>query len=91
MYDGETSIQTRLSYHEAEETLHCALENGLDLHVNEHQKTWHYRARSNEEECQISFFYFARRASKLRCYSNVMHSFNWKSVVEHDGGVKMRG
>ena len=30
-------------------TLHCALENGADLYVNEHQKTQHYRARSTEE------------------------------------------
>ena len=30
-------------------TLHCALENGADLYVNEHQKILHYRARSTEE------------------------------------------
>ena len=30
-------------------TLHCALENGADLYVNEHQKIRHYRARSTEE------------------------------------------
>ena len=30
-------------------TLHCALENGLDLYVNELQKMRHYRARSTEE------------------------------------------
>ena len=30
-------------------TLHCALENGADLYVNEHQKIRHYRARSAEE------------------------------------------
>ena len=30
-------------------TLHCALENGADLHVNERQKIRHYRARSTEE------------------------------------------
>ena len=29
-------------------------------------------------------FYFARRAPKLR---DVIHSFYWKSAVEHDGGV----
>ena len=27
-------------------TLHCALENGADLYVNELQKIRHYRARS---------------------------------------------
>ena len=30
-------------------TLHCALENGVDLYVNENQKIRHYRARSTEE------------------------------------------
>ena len=31
-------------------TLHCALENGADLYVNERQKIGHYRARSAEEK-----------------------------------------
>ena len=31
------------------DTLHCALENGADLYVNERQKIGHYRARSTEE------------------------------------------
>ena len=30
-------------------TLHCALEIGADLYVNERQKIRHYRARSTEE------------------------------------------
>ena len=30
-------------------TLHCALENGSDLYVNERQKIRHYHARSTEE------------------------------------------
>ena len=30
-------------------TLHCTLENGADLYVNENQKIRHYRARSTEE------------------------------------------
>ena len=30
-------------------TLHCALENGVDLYVNEHQEIRHYRVRSAEE------------------------------------------
>ena len=30
-------------------TLHCVLENGLDLYVNERQKIRHYRTRSTEE------------------------------------------
>ena len=29
--------------------LHCALEIGMDLHVNKRQKIRHYRARSTEE------------------------------------------
>ena len=33
------------------------------------------------------YFYFARRAPKLRYYSDVIHSINWKSAVERDGGV----
>ena len=51
-------------------TLHCALENGADLYVNEHQKIRHYRTRSTEErrkkkECQIAIFYFARCVCKI--------------------------
>ena len=30
-------------------TLHCALENGADLYVNERQKIRHYRGKSIEE------------------------------------------
>ena len=30
-------------------TLHCTLENGVALYVNEHQKIQHYRASSAEE------------------------------------------
>ena len=46
----ETSIlDYRSSYPEAVSTMHCALENGADLHVNERQKIRHYRARSTEE------------------------------------------
>ena len=67
------------------------LENGSDLHVNERQKIRNYRGRSTgekeEEEAAMAFFYFARRAPKLRYYGDVIHSFYWKSAVEHDGGV----
>ena len=38
----------------------------------------------------MAIFYIAWRASKLRYYGDVIHSFDWKSAVEHDGGVKMR-
>ena len=46
-------------------TLHCMLENGADLYVNESQKIRHYRARSTEERrrkkknVKSQFFYFA--------------------------------
>ena len=50
-------------------TLHCALENGADLYVNEHQKIRYYHARSTEERrrrrrkknnnAKSQFFYFA--------------------------------
>ena len=52
-------------------TLHCALENGADLHVNERQKIRHYRGRSTEERrirkkknAKSRFFYFARVHTK---------------------------
>ena len=74
-------------------TLHCALENGADLHVNERQKIRHYCARSTEERrrrrkkknAKSRFFYFARCVRKWRYYGDVIHSFDWKSVVEHGG------
>ena len=33
------------------------------------------------------FFYFARRAPKLRYYGDVIYSFYCKSAVQQDGGV----
>ena len=30
---------------------------------------------------------FARRVRKIALYSDLIHSFDWKSAVEHDGGV----
>ena len=53
-------------------TLHCTLENGVDLYVNECQKIQHYRARSTEERrrknknAKSRFFYFAQCVCKLR-------------------------
>ena len=72
-------------------TLHCTLENGADLYVNEHQKIQHYRARSAEERrrkknVKSRFFYFARCVRKIALYSDVIHSIDWKSAIEHDGG-----
>ena len=43
-------------------TLHCALENGADLYVDESRKIRHNRAisteerKEEEEECKIAFF-----------------------------------
>ena len=37
-------------------TLHCVLENGADLYVNERQKIQQYRARKKKEECQMVIF-----------------------------------
>ena len=82
-------------------TLHCELENGADLYVNERQKIGQYRARSTEERKRRKkeeeelrrrmpnrdFFYFALCIRKLLYYSDVIHSFDWKSAIKHDGGV----
>ena len=70
---GETSIYTRPSYPEAVSTLHCALENGADLHVNEHQKIPHYRARSTEER--------KRRRRRMRKKKNAKWRFFLLRVV----------
>ena len=40
-----------------------------------------------KEECQIVIFYFVQCLRKLHYYSDVIHSFDWKSAIEHDGGV----
>ena len=74
-------------------TLHCVLENRADLYVHERYKILHYRAISTEERrrkkknAKLRFFYFARCVHKLVLYSDVIHSINWKSAIEHDGGV----
>ena len=76
-------------------TLHCALENGVDLYVNERQKIRHYRARSTEERRRIRkkknaksrFFLHCAVRTYIALYSDVIHSFDWKSAIEHDGGV----
>ena len=74
--------------------LHCALENGADLYVNERQKIRHYSARSTEERRMPSRYFLLARGA--RAYVNlryiaytymVIHSFYWKSAVDHDGGV----
>ena len=71
--------------------LHCVLENGADLYVNERQKIRHYHTRSAEERriknAKSRFFYFMQCVRKLRYYGDVIHSFDCKSAIEHDGGV----
>ena len=77
-------------------TLHCALENGADLYVNECQKIRYYRARSTEERRRKkkknakSRFFTSRGAYvKLRYIAMLyIHSFYWKSAIENDSGVK---
>ena len=70
-------------------TLHCVLENGADLYVNERQKVQHCRTRSADERRRMPNrdFYFARCVHKIALYSDVIHSFDWKSAIKHDGGV----
>ena len=73
-------------------TLHCALKNGMDLHVKECQKIRHYRARSTEERRRKkknakSRFFTSRGAYVNLRYIAMLYSFDWKSAVEHDGGV----
>ena len=43
-------------------TLHCVLENGADLYVNERQMIRHYRARSIEERRRMPNSDFLLRA-----------------------------
>ena len=50
-------------------TLHCALENGVDLYVNEHQKIRHYHARSTEERRRIRRIRRRRRKIKKNAKS----------------------
>ena len=40
-----------------------------------------------EEEGEIAIFNFARRVRKIALYSDLIHAFDCKSAVEHDGGV----
>ena len=63
------------------------------IYVNERKKILHYRVSSTEErkeeeeEGEIAIFYFAMCVRKIALYSDLIHSFDWKSAVEHDGGV----
>ena len=60
-------------------TLHCVLENGADLYVNERQKIRHYRARSTEERRRIrrrkknaKSRFFTSRGAYINCTIIVM-------------------
>ena len=35
------------------------------------------------------FFYFARCVHKIALYGDLIHSFDWKSAVEHDDGIEI--
>ena len=43
--------------------------------------------KEEEEEGEITIFYFVLCVRKIALYSDLIHSFDWKSAVEHDGGV----
>ena len=43
--------------------------------------------KEKEEECKSRFFFSSRGAYVKLHYSDVIHSFDWKSAIEHNGGV----
>ena len=43
-----------------------------------------YRLYDKKKGQMAPFFYFARRARKLRYYGDIIHSFDWKSAVQHN-------
>ena len=46
--------------------LHCTLENGVDLYVNDHQKIRHYRTRSAEERRMPNRIFFTSRGAYIK-------------------------
>ena len=67
---GETSIYTTSCYREIVSTLHCVLENGSNLHVNEHQKIQNCCTRSTEERRRkknVKLRYFTLRGAFVNC------------------------
>ena len=72
-------------------TMHCALENGADLYVNERQKydtiVLGLLKKEEKEESQIASFYFVGCIRNFPLYSDVIHSFDWKSAIDHNSGV----
>ena len=71
-------------------TLHCTLENGVDLYVNERQKIQHYRARSTEKRRKknAKLRFFTSHSAYINCAIIAMlYTHLIGSAVEHDGGV----
>ena len=55
--------------------LHCTLENGLDLYVNERQKIRHYRARSTEERRMPNHYFFTSCGAFVNlCYITMLYT-----------------
>ena len=52
-------------------------------------KTEEEEVEEEEERIIMLNFYFLLRSvhAKIELYSDVIHSFHWKSAIEHDGGV----
>ena len=48
-------------------TLHCVLDNGADLYVNERQKIRHYRTRSTEERRITNGDFFTSPVAYINC------------------------
>ena len=58
-------------------TLHCTLENGADLFVNERQKMQHYRPRSTEERRRRMpnwYIFISRDAYVKLCYIAMLYT-----------------
>ena len=45
------------------------------------------KKKKKKNKNQIAIFNFARHIRNIALYSDLIHSFDWKSAVEHDGGV----
>ena len=52
-----------------------------EMVVEEVEEEVEERRRPNRD------FYFSWYVCKIVLYSDVIHSFDWKSAIEHDGGV----
>ena len=45
------------------------------------------KEEEEKERMHKSLFYFTRCVRKIALYSDVIHLLDWKSAIEHDGGV----